>query len=123
MRFLADMGVSLRVVAWLRDAGHDVVHLRDRGLAQLPDDQIFQLAISEQRIVITFDLDFREIIANSAGAIVSVVLFRVHNTRVETITRRLQVVLEQATGHLEAGAIVVVEESRLRIRMAPWGPQ
>jgi len=31
MRFLADMGVSLRLVQWLREQGHDVVHLRDEG--------------------------------------------------------------------------------------------
>jgi predicted nuclease of predicted toxin-antitoxin system len=29
MRFLADMGVSWQVVEWLRDNGHDAVHLRD----------------------------------------------------------------------------------------------
>jgi predicted nuclease of predicted toxin-antitoxin system len=31
MRFLADMGVSERVVEWLRTNGHDAVHLRDEG--------------------------------------------------------------------------------------------
>ncbi|GJD16398.1 hypothetical protein RIVM261_013540 [Rivularia sp. IAM M-261] len=40
MKFLADMGISLRTVAWLRDAGYDTVHLRDEGLQQLPDDEI-----------------------------------------------------------------------------------
>ncbi|WP_230967790.1 DUF5615 family PIN-like protein [Nostoc sp. WHI] len=40
MKFLADMGISLRTVSWLRSAGHDVVHLRDEGLQRLPDDQI-----------------------------------------------------------------------------------
>jgi hypothetical protein len=32
MRFLADMGVSMRVVEWLRASGHDAIHLRDEGL-------------------------------------------------------------------------------------------
>ena len=32
MRFLADMGISHHVVAWLRDEGHDATHLRDEGL-------------------------------------------------------------------------------------------
>jgi predicted nuclease of predicted toxin-antitoxin system len=26
MRFLADMGVDLRVVKWLREQGHDAIH-------------------------------------------------------------------------------------------------
>jgi predicted nuclease of predicted toxin-antitoxin system len=36
MRFLADMGISQRVVEWLRTKGHDAVHLRDEGLQRLP---------------------------------------------------------------------------------------
>jgi predicted nuclease of predicted toxin-antitoxin system len=37
MRFLADMGVSMRVVEWLRSSGHDAIHLRDEELQQLPN--------------------------------------------------------------------------------------
>jgi predicted nuclease of predicted toxin-antitoxin system len=57
MRFLADMGVSLRVVEWLRSFGHDAIHLRDEGLQKLPNGEIFRKAIREQRVVLTFDLD------------------------------------------------------------------
>jgi len=35
MRILCDMGVSTKVVDWLRDQGHDSVHLRDEGLHRL----------------------------------------------------------------------------------------
>ena len=42
LRFLADMGVSLRVASWLRDRGHDVAHLRDEGLHRMPDCDILQ---------------------------------------------------------------------------------
>lgn len=57
MRFLADMGVSLRVVEWLRSSGHDAIHLRDEGLQKLPNGEIFRKAIREQRVVLRFDLD------------------------------------------------------------------
>ena len=63
MRFLADMGLSARVVDWLRQSGHDVVHLSDRGLQRLPNGEIFRLA-AEDRIVLTFDLDFGEIFSS-----------------------------------------------------------
>jgi predicted nuclease of predicted toxin-antitoxin system len=36
MRFLADMGVSMRVVEALRSSGHDAIHLRDEGLQSRP---------------------------------------------------------------------------------------
>jgi predicted nuclease of predicted toxin-antitoxin system len=40
--------------------------LRDQGLQTLTDEAIFQKAAAEQRIIITFDLDFGEIAALSA---------------------------------------------------------
>jgi predicted nuclease of predicted toxin-antitoxin system len=66
MRFLGDMGVSRRVIEWLRANGHDAVHLRDEGLQRLPNGDIFQKGFAEQRIVLRFDLDFGEILAESA---------------------------------------------------------
>jgi predicted nuclease of predicted toxin-antitoxin system len=82
MRFLADMGVATGVVNWLRDQSHDAVHLREQGLQRLPDDQIFRKAVVENRTVLTFDLDFGEIVAFAGRQKASVVLFRLQNTRV-----------------------------------------
>ena len=121
MQFLADMGISMRVVEWLRLQSHDVVHLRDRGLQRLPNGDIFQLALQEKRIVLTFDLDFGEILALSGGNLVSVILFRLHNTRSDHVINRLEFVLQQSSPELARGAIVVVEESRHRIRKLPIG--
>jgi Uncharacterized protein conserved in bacteria len=121
MRFLADMGVALRVVEWLRSQGHEAIHLREEGLHRLPDEAIFDKAVAERRIVLTFDLDFGEIIALSEGRFVSVILFRLHNTRTPHAIDRLRVVLEESAPALEQGAIVVVEESRYRIRRLPLG--
>ena len=67
MRFLADMGLDVRVAQWLRHEGHDAVHLRDEGLQRMPDREIFDKGIAEGRIVLTFDLDFGEIAALSAS--------------------------------------------------------
>ena len=56
MRFFADMGVSLRVVEWLRNNGHDTKHLREEGLHRMPNGEIFEKAIDENRIIITLTL-------------------------------------------------------------------
>ena len=121
MRFLADMGVSLRVVEWLRSSGHDAIHLRDEGLQKLPNGEIFQKAIREERIVLTFDLDFGEIVAGSGGGSVSVMLFRLRNTRADFLIQRRKGVLEQSTEELAHGAVVLVEDGRHRVRRMPIG--
>jgi predicted nuclease of predicted toxin-antitoxin system len=121
MRFLADMGVDIRVVRWLRGNGHDAKHLRDEGLHRIPNGEIFVKAISENRVIVTFDLDFGEIVALSQGEKAIVILLRLHNTRTPHLIKRLATVLADATEALEQGAVVVVEESRHRIRYLPLG--
>ena len=63
VRILVDMSVDIRVADWLRSQGHDAVHLRDEGLHRMPNGEIFAKALSEDRIVVTSDLDFGEIVA------------------------------------------------------------
>ena len=120
MRFLADMGIDRRIVLWLRQRGNDATHLSDEGLYRLPDPEIFTKAYSEQRILLAFDLDFGEIAAYSQGRVVSVILFRLHNTRTTHVIARLESALAFHEV-LAKGAIVVVEESRCRVHQLPIG--
>lgn len=116
MRFLADMGVHRLVVDWLHERGHDIAHLSDLDLKTLPDARIFEKAVSEHRVVLTFDLDFGEITAYTRGKRAGVVLFRLHNTRAHHVIDRLAQALATSSEALEAGAIVIVEEGRHRVR-------
>lgn len=83
------MGVAQRVVKWLRDKGHDALHLRDENLHRLPNGLIFEKAFKEKRILSTFDLDFGEIVALSGERQVSVILFRLRNTTTQHVIDRL----------------------------------
>jgi predicted nuclease of predicted toxin-antitoxin system len=120
MKFLADMGVATRIVQWLKDKGYDAVHLREEKLHRLPNGLIFEKAYLEKRILLTFDLDFGEIVALSGENQASVILFRLRNTRTLHIIERLDKVLSDTGQALEEGAIVVVEETRHRIRRFPF---
>jgi predicted nuclease of predicted toxin-antitoxin system len=104
-----------------REQGHEALHLRDQGLQRLPNGEIFTKAISENRIILTFDLDFGEIVALTGGRKASMVVFRLHNTRTAHVLERLASVLADCSSSLEKGAIVAVEENRHRIRQLPVG--
>lgn len=118
MRFLADMGISLRVVEWLRQTGHDARHLREENLHKLPNGEIFKKAVRENRIILTFDLDFGEIVALSKGNRAGVILFRLQNTRADHVIERLAVLLTGLPPSF-ANRVVTVEETRYRIREFP----
>jgi predicted nuclease of predicted toxin-antitoxin system len=121
MRFLADMGVSQRVVTWLHEQGHDATHLRDEGLQKLENGDIFTKAFRESRIILTWDLDFTEILALSKTGTVSAVVFRLMNTRSDHVIARLERVLSVSAQDLQEGAIISVEEGRHRVRLLPLG--
>ena len=119
MKFLADMGISMRVVEWLRSNKHDVIHLREENLHTLPDQEIFNKATLENRTILTFDLDFGEIVALSKRRYVSVILFRLRNTTTPFVLKRLDTVISESKALLEQGHIFIIEESRYRIRKLP----
>jgi predicted nuclease of predicted toxin-antitoxin system len=121
MRFLADMGISHVVVAWLQAQGHDATHLRDEGLHKLENGEIFTKAARESRVILTWDLDFTEILALSGRHKVSAVVFRLVNTRSLHVIERLARVLQESAQDLEDGAIISVEEARHRVRLLPLG--
>ena len=113
------MGVSLSTAASLREAGHDAVHLRDEELLKIEDWEILGKARSENRVVLTFDLDFGDLLAASGENLPSVIIFRLRNQTPSSVGPRLFEILSACEADLNAGAIVVVEETRYRVRRLP----
>ena len=111
--------MDVHVTTWLNSQGHDATHLRDEGLQRLPNGEIFDKAIAESRVVVTFDLDFGEIVALSKGRKTGVILFRLRNNRTSFVVQRLSEVIADCADALARGAVVIVEETRQRIREFP----
>ena len=121
MRFLLDMNLPPAMAQWVRSQGHDAVHVRDLGLEHLPDREVFGHAAGDGRIVVTFDLDFGEIVGLARATGSGVVLLRLRFTRQHHLRERLQAAIAEAAAALQAGAIVVAEDARIRIRRMPPG--
>jgi predicted nuclease of predicted toxin-antitoxin system len=119
VRFLADMGVSSRTVAWLCGLGHDAVHVRERAMQRAPDAEILAKAAAEERMVLTMDLDFGYLLAAGGVQRPSVILFRLSDERAEFVNSRLSEVLLRCQDALESGAIVSVGDVSIRVRRLP----
>jgi predicted nuclease of predicted toxin-antitoxin system len=122
MKFLADMGISPRTVAFLRSQGHDAVHLHEQGLDRLEDSAILEKARNEGRVLLTHDLDFGELLAAAGTALPSVVIFRLQNMRPERINDYLETIISRYAGSLQMGSIASVNERQIRIRHLPIKP-
>jgi predicted nuclease of predicted toxin-antitoxin system len=57
LRFLLDERISPLVASLLRDRGHDAVAVTERhGLRGMPDRALLQVALEEDRALVTFDV-------------------------------------------------------------------
>lgn len=113
------MGLARSTADFLRNQGHDAVHLREQGLQRLDDHDIVQKARTERRVILTHDLDFGRIMALSQRHLPSVVTFRLRDMRPGQVNRYLAEVLDHFSEQLESGALVSVSELAIRVRPLP----
>ena len=58
MKFLVDNQLPADLARWLRSKGVDAVHVLERGLSEKDDLYLWQLAVREDRVVVSKDEDF-----------------------------------------------------------------
>ena len=119
MRLLADLHISPRTVEYLQSLGHDVVRVSQVLLPTSSDHQIIAYAVSDRRAILTQDLDFSAEIAVSGQAFPSLVLLRLSSSRIETVNAVLSDVLPTLEQDVKDGALITVEDHRLRRRRLP----
>jgi predicted nuclease of predicted toxin-antitoxin system len=119
VKFLLDMGLAQSTAAYLRKKGFDAIHLRDEEMQRSEDEDIIEKARTEERIILTHDLDFGRLIALSQSQFPSAITFRLDNMRPTFVNHYLDQVLAQSSSELEAGALVSVNERAIRVRTLP----
>ncbi|MGQ0802350.1 MAG: DUF5615 family PIN-like protein [Actinomycetota bacterium] len=119
MRFLVDESVSAGVAEALRDAGHEAAHATDLQLAGADDERVLSRALEERRVLVTADTDFSELLALGGFEFPSLILFRREGRRPATRIRLLLDNLDEVATALDAGAMVIIEPGRVRVRALP----
>jgi predicted nuclease of predicted toxin-antitoxin system len=98
----------------LRDAGNDVRSVAEEGPG-LSDEEVAALCDRDERVLLTFDKDFGELVFRrglSAGS--AIVLFRLVPESPAEVSAILRSLME--TGTLVAGVFCVVTRERVRTR-------
>jgi predicted nuclease of predicted toxin-antitoxin system len=120
VRFLLDANISPLVATRLIEAGHSAVHVRDVGLRAASDEQIMDLAAQEDRVIVSQDIDFTNLLYYRRASRPSLILLRnLPEVTAAQIAQLITANLPQLEDSLSDGAAVSIVGDRLRVRRLP----
>ena len=86
-------------------------------------EKLFQQTLvkakNEERIILTMNLDFTNLLAWSRETLPSVIIFRLGNENYDKINPQLEKVISQCENELLTGAIISVSDDAFRVRNLP----
>lgn len=118
-RLLADLHISPKTVAALRSVGYTISRVTDHLPSTASDQEIIHLAEDLQASILTQDLDFSAMIAQSGKSFPSLLSLRLGNVSHQRITQLLLTLLPTIGNELIQGSIISVDEETIRIRPLP----
>jgi len=117
LKFLVDVGVGKGIEEYLSEKGYDTKAVRDID-PRMEDEDIIRIAVSENRMVITMDKDFGELVYHSSTEHGGVLLLRLEDA---TGTEKLQVVKHILNNYANriGNCFCVFQKDKFRIRKIP----
>lgn len=119
MRLLIDMNLSPQWVPVLEEAGWEAVHWSRIGRPDASDHEVLDYARSNGYVVFTHDLDFGTVLAATKADFPSVIQIRTQDVSPAHLGQLVISALRQFKQSLEAGALITVDEKKLRARILP----
>jgi predicted nuclease of predicted toxin-antitoxin system len=114
MRFLLDENVDYPLAEFLNALGYSVTAIAYDYPHALKDTEVLAIAAREQRILITNDRDFGQLIVRRRLPHAGVILFRLHDEQLQAKQLWLLHVLTHHSRDLQD--LVVITDQKVRVR-------
>jgi predicted nuclease of predicted toxin-antitoxin system len=119
LRVLVDVNLSPDWVPVLNDAGFEAMHWVQVGDLSAPDREIMEWAVAKGYLVFSHDLDFSTMLALTRAGGPSLIQLRGPKVLPEQIAEQLIQSLGRFRADLQAGALLLIEPGRSRVRVLP----
>ncbi len=120
MRFLLDESADLPLADLLTRLGHDVKSIAVNFAASISDKEVLSIALEENRILITNDHDFGDLVFRRSLPHAGVVLFRLGEEGLSVKAEWLREVLKLPEDQLRKFIVVNDRAIRVRERQTDW---
>jgi predicted nuclease of predicted toxin-antitoxin system len=100
--------------------GHDVTTVPQEALGGSSDPRVLNAATDEDRLLMTFDLDFADIRQYPVGSHAGIVVFRLHDQRWSALEKPARRLLASGVLTTLGRGLAIVDEARVRIRSKPF---
>jgi hypothetical protein len=118
VRIKVDENISRSGVDLLRQAGHDVMTVREQGLAGSVDEVVFQACKAEARTLVTLDRDFGQVPRFPPKQTAGIVVLEFGGpASLRLLHDRLREFLVLAANRPVTGELWIVEPGRVRVRL------
>lgn len=119
MKFKLDENFGTRTQQLFRASGHDVLTVRDQQLQGCTDQRLYEICRTEQRCLITFDLDFSDVLRFPPQQGHGIVVIRVpHNPSLSLLEQLIRQFLKSLETMSVENKLWIVEAGRIRIHQA-----
>ena len=115
-RFKLDENLPRDSEALLRKAGHDVHTVLDEQLGGKLDPRVFDASQAEDRILVSFDLDFSDIRVYPPASHKGIWVLRPHTQSIDNTLALLRAALRVLETESTQGRLWIIEPERVRIR-------
>lgn len=116
MRFKIDENLPREVADLLREAGHDALTVHEQGMAGAADADIGAICQTEERCIVTLDLDFAVVRKFRPKDYAGIIALRLSRTEKPFVLGVMQDVIANIEEQDLAGVLWIVDDTRIRIR-------
>lgn len=116
MRLLTDQDIYQTTVEFIKDLGHEVIRVKDVGLASSSDEKILAYALSQKLILVSRDNDYGALVFLKHEKHFGVIFLKIEPAYVNLVHKELRQVFKEHSEEELKFCFVVIEPRRHRIR-------
>ncbi|MBI2872405.1 MAG: DUF5615 family PIN-like protein [Chloroflexi bacterium] len=115
MKVKLDENLDARLAGQLRQAGHDAATVVSQGASGLDDEALLKLCKDEERLLVTLDVGFANVLRYLPSESPGLVVLRGPNQHFATMRLLVETLVSALRTETPRGRLWIVEPGRLRV--------